>query len=129
MPQRVCVALSAGVALATVLLASPSAGATEPSRCVELAIPRGAVAAHDGSWVELTADQWQFLRGVYVLHPRTAAGMPFGGKAALAQIPGDEGGMVFFIDGETACSPMPVPRALIDLLRVVGEIAHEGEGS
>ena len=114
-------------------LASPAALASEQpgGKCTDISVPKTAIEAHNGKWIELTADQWQFLRGVYVLNPNTPAGMPFGDKAVLAQVSGDTGGLVFFIDGDRACTPMPVPQALVDVLRDVGsgQIKHVGSGS
>ena len=37
--------------------------------CVDIAVPKDAVMARHGNWMELTPEQWQFLRGVYVLDP------------------------------------------------------------
>ena len=109
----------------------PSAAmAVESNKCTDIAIPRDAVAAHGGKWIELTHDQWQFLRGIFVLNPLTPAGLPFGDKAVLAQVPEENGGVVFFIDGLRACTPMAAPHELVDMLHLVGggEIAHEGDG-
>jgi hypothetical protein len=113
-------------------LASPAALAGEQSigRCTDIAVPKKAIEAHNGKWIELTADQWQFLRGVYVLNPNTPAGMPYGDKAVLAQISGDTGGLVFFIDGDRACTPMAVPGELIAMIKDVGtnNVIHEADG-
>lgn len=98
--------------------------------CVDIAVPKGAIMARDGKWIELTPEQWQFLRGVYVVNPQTPPGLPYGDKAVLAQVDGNAGGMVFFIDGDKACTPMPVPKELLDMMSKVGtgELAHEGGG-
>src|SRR5271167_797397 len=83
------------------------------SRCVDASIPKGNVAEHGGKWIGLTQEQWQFLRGIYAMNPSTPAGLPYGDKAALVQIDGRSGGMVFFIDGDKACTPMAVPDELL----------------
>ena len=74
--------------------------------CVDIAVPKDAVMARHGNWMELTPEQWQFLRGVYVLDPQTPPGLPYGDKAVLAQIDGRPGGLVLFIDGDKACTPI-----------------------
>jgi hypothetical protein len=104
--------------------------AESSSRCTDISIPKSAVEAHKGKWIELTADQWQFLRGVFVLNPNTPPGLPYGDKAALAQIDGDPGGLVFFIDGDRACTPMAVPGVLVSMIRDVAasNIGHEASG-
>jgi hypothetical protein len=100
------------------------------ARCVDISVPKQAVAAHNGKWIELTPDQWQFLRGIYAMNPLTPAGLPFGDKAALAKVDGNAGGLVFFIDGDRACTPMAVPDALLTMMDDVAtaKISHEGSG-
>jgi hypothetical protein len=100
------------------------------SRCIDGSIPRGWIAERNGRWIELTADQWQFLRGIYAMNPLTPAGLPHGDHAVLAQVEGEAGGLIFFVDGDKACTPMPVPKELIDMLRDVatGAIGHEAPG-
>ncbi len=51
-------------------------------------------------------------------------------KAALAKVDGDFGGLVFFIDGDKACTPMPVPDKLLTMMDDVAtaKINHEGSG-
>jgi hypothetical protein len=106
------------------------AGEDLASRCVSVSVPKNAISAHNGRWIELTADQWQFLRGIYVLNPQTPAGLPYGDHAVLAQVAGDKGGLVFFIDGDKACTPMPVPGELIAMMQDVATntINHEAGG-
>ena len=89
----------------------PNACAVEnsASRCVDVSLPKNAVIARNGKWIELTPEQWQFLRGVYALNPETPPGLPYGDKAVLAQVDNDSGGLVFFIDGKKACTPMRAP--------------------
>jgi hypothetical protein len=100
------------------------------SRCVDASIPKSLISARNGRWIELTTDQWQFLRGIYAVNPQTPAGLPYGDHAVLAQVAGDTGGLVFFIDGDKACTPMPVPSELITMMRDVATntINHEGRG-
>jgi hypothetical protein len=96
--------------------------------CVDASVPKHAVEARHGKWIELTSDQWQFLRGIYAMNPLTPPGLPFGDKAALVKIDGRSGGMVFFIDGDKACTPMAVPDELLAMMDDVAtaKISHEG---
>jgi hypothetical protein len=102
----------------------------ETSQCVDVSVPKHAIEAHNGKWIELTPDQWQFLRGIYAMNPLTPPGLPFGDKAALAKVDGNSGGLVFFIDGDRACTPMPVPDTLLAMMDDVAtaKISHEGSG-
>ena len=78
----------------------------------------------------MTAEQWQFLRGIYAMNPGTPAGLPYGDKAVLAEVEGNTGGLVFFIDGDKACTPMPVPHELLAMMQDVATatIMHETGG-
>jgi hypothetical protein len=121
------------LAVAGVLMVLPPkalAGENVSGRCVDVSVPRNAVMARNGKWIELTPEQWQFLRGVYVLNPETPAGLPYGDKAVLAQLENVAGGLVFFIDGGKACTPMRAPPALLTLMDDVAtaKINHEGAG-
>jgi hypothetical protein len=114
----------------TVLPQIALADENDASRCVNLSVPKNLISAHNGRWIELTTDQWQFLRGIYAMNPQTPAGLPYGDRAVLAQVAGDAGGLVFFIDGDKACTPMPVPRELISMIEDVATntISHEPGG-
>jgi hypothetical protein len=98
--------------------------------CVDVAVPRQAVALHNGKWIELSSEQWQFLRGIYAMNPDTPPGLPYGDKAVLAGVDGSSAGLVFFIDGDKACTPMRAPPQLLELMQEVatGSINHEGAG-
>ena len=99
-----------------------------PSLCIDMAIPKSAVAGRGGRWIALTRDQWQFMRGIYVLNPATPAGLPYGDRAVLATAPGAPGGgTILFLDGDKACTPMPIPHALVEMMGDVaaGVFNHE----
>src|SRR5277367_851946 len=100
----------------------------EEARCVDASKPKQVVEAQHGKWIELTPDQWQFLRGIYAMNPVTPPGLPYGDKAALATVDGHEGGVVFFLDGNRACTPMLAPDALLTMMDDVAtsKINHEG---
>ena len=104
--------------------------ASDAGRCVDVSVPRKAIEARNGKWIELTPQQWEFLRGIYAMNPLTPPGLPYGDKAALAKVDGNAGGLVFFIDGDRACTPMAVPDALLSLMDDVAtaKISHEGSG-
>ncbi len=121
------------LAVAAALLVVPPkalAGENVAGRCVDVTVPRNAIMARNGKWIELTPEQWQFLRGVAVLNPETPPGLPYGDKAVLAQLENVAGGLVFFIDGDKACTPMRAPPALLTLMEEVAtaKINHEGAG-
>ena len=104
--------------------------AAENGQCVSVSVPKQAIEARNGKWIELTPDQWEFLRGIYAMNPLTPPGLPFGDKAALARVDGNAGGLIFFIDGDKACTPMPVPDTLLSMMDDVAtaKINHEGSG-
>jgi hypothetical protein len=111
--------------IATALIALMAPAYADNNQCVDVSKPRGAIEGDGGKWIELTHEQFLFAEGVYVMNPQTPPGFPFGDRAALLQKSGDEGGLIFFIDGERACSPMPVPKEFIDLMMDLGNIKHE----
>jgi hypothetical protein len=104
--------------------------AAETTHCVDVSVPKKAVEARNGKWIQLTAEQWEFLRGIYAMNPLTPPGLPYGDKAALAKVDGNDGGLIFFIDGDKACTPMPVPDKLLAMMDDVAtaKINHEGDG-
>jgi hypothetical protein len=119
------------LALAAVLTALPQfALAGETGQCVDVSVPKQAIEARNGKWIELTPEQWEFLRGIYAMNPLTPPGLPYGDKAALAKVDGNAGGLIFFIDGDKACTPMPVPDTLLSMMDDVAtaKINHEGSG-
>jgi hypothetical protein len=119
------------MALAAALATLPqSAFAVETAQCVDVSVPKHAIEARNGKWIQLTAEQWEFLRGIYAMNPLTPPGLPYGDKAALAKVDGNDGGLIFFIDGDKACTPMPVPDKLLAMMDDVAtaKINHEGNG-
>jgi hypothetical protein len=126
-------ALIAALAISTASCIGPTLAFADDEKtpgCVDASVPKNSVAEHGGNWIELTLGQWQFLRGIYAVNPNTPAGLPYGDKAALAQIDDNAYGLVFFIDGDKACTPMLLPHELLGILRDVatGKIAHETAG-
>jgi hypothetical protein len=88
------------------------------------------ISDHGGHWVELAPAQWQFLRGMYAADPTMPTSLPVGSRAALAQVAGVDFGLVSFIDGDRACTPMIVSHEVVEMLHNVGagQITHAGEG-
>ena len=128
MSNKYALALAAGLAIAPQF--AVAAETDEAAVCVDISVPKKAIEAHNGRWIQLTTDQWEFLRGIYAMNPLTPPGLPYGDKAALAKVEGDSGGLVFFIDGDKACTPMPVPDKLLTMMDDVAtaKINHEGNG-
>ena len=119
------------LALAGALAALPQVvAAAESAQCVDVSVPKHAIEARNGKWIQLTPEQWEFLRGIYAMNPLTPPGLPYGDKAALARVDGNSGGLIFFIDGDKACTPMPVPDKLLAMMDDVAtaKINHEGIG-
>lgn len=98
------------------------------SGCIDIAIPKGAITAADGRWIEVTPEQYRFLQGVYAMDPATPPGLPYGDRAALATIKEHPGAPIWFIDGDQACAPIRAFPAMLDLLADVatGVVSHEG---
>ena len=113
------------LSLAIALFASPAL-ADQSGFCIDRAVAKDNIDKRGGSFVTVTPEQWQFLRGIYAMNPATPPGLPFGDSAVIARIPGDQGAVILFIDGDSACTPMPVPGELIDMLDRVGggDIPH-----
>ena len=62
------------LALAGALATLPQlAFAAETGQCVDISVPKHAIEARNGKWIQLTADQWEFLRGIYAMNPLTPA--------------------------------------------------------
>ena len=111
----------------TLMLLSVTSASAADSPCRERTELDAMITAHNGRLTAMSDDQWQFLRGVFVLNPNTPPGLPYGDKAALVQMDGGDGGVVFFLDGERVCTPMPIPGELVELLARVGkgDVPHE----
>lgn len=119
----------AGAALAAMgmMLHGAHAAETAAPRCMDLAKMKSLVSAHGAKWIDLTHDQFEFMRAISVMSPHTVDGLPFGDKAALARSAAEGGSssMIVFLDGERACDAMPVPQVLVDMLNEVAEVKHE----
>jgi hypothetical protein len=115
------------VVLALTLCGARASEETPPPMCIDVSIPKHTIDEHNGTWTKLTHEQWQFLRGIYAMNPLTPPGLPYGDEAVLAMIEGADGGLVLFIDGDKACTPMRAPNVLLKMMDEVlsGKIPHE----
>ena len=113
---------------ARVLPPKIAVGAEFANRCVDLATLRAATTGQNSKLIELTSEQWQFLRGIYAMNPEAPPGLPYGDKAVFTLGGGDSNGLLFFVDGDKACTPMNAPPALLSLMDqvAVGDTNHRG---
>jgi hypothetical protein len=88
-----------------------------------------ARALGGAEFVTLTDEQWQFLRGIFVMASDTPESLPPGDRAAMSLLP-DGSGSVIFVDGDRACAPIKLSREAIEVLMMVGrgDIVHAGQG-
>jgi hypothetical protein len=103
-------------------------GAEFVNRCADLAAVRAAIGDHRGKLIDLTPDQWQFLRGIYAMNLETPPGLPCGDQAVLPHVDGEPDGLMFFVGGDKACTQMHAPRGLLSLMDqfAVGDSNHQG---
>jgi hypothetical protein len=104
---------------AGVFPAKIAVGAEIANRSLDVATMRAAINGQDGKPIEITPDQWQFLRGVYAMNAEAPRGLPYGDNAVFAQGGGDSDGQLFFIDGDKPCAAMHAPPALLSLMEWV----------
>ena len=104
---------------ARALTAKIAVGAEIANRSVDVTTVRTAINGQDGKPIEITPDQWQFLRGVYAMNPEAPRGLPYGDNAVFAQDGSDSGGQLLFIDGDKPCAAMHAPSALLSLMERV----------
>ncbi len=126
-PRAIFLALAALVGLA-----SFPARADEAVKwsCTSMDGAKAMARALGGAdFVTLTDDQWQFLRGVFVMAPDTPESLPPGDQAAMSLRP-DGSGSVIFVDGDRACAPVKLGREAVEVLMMVGrgDIVHAGQG-
>ena len=99
-------ALFAGSLAGLFAVSHPALGAADSAAlCADVAGPKAMVAEHHSRWIDLSAEQWQFLRRVYAMNPETPPNLSYGDHAALARFDDMGSGIVFFIDGDRACTP------------------------
>jgi len=134
-PGRSEVILSSGhfllVVGAPALSQQIAAGAELAGRRVDLATVRAAAESRSNKLIELTPDQWQFLRGVYAMNLEAPPGLPYGDEAVLTIGGGESDGLLFFVDGDKTCTPVNAPPALLSLVDQFagGDIDHRRAGA
>jgi hypothetical protein len=97
----------------------PAARSEFVTRYVGPATAGALIDVQDGERVEITADQWRFLRGIYAMNPEAPPGLPSGDNAVFAQDADNPNGLLFFVDGDEHCTPMHAPPALLLLMKRV----------
>ncbi|MBV8669592.1 MAG: hypothetical protein JOZ28_10295 [Candidatus Eremiobacteraeota bacterium] len=94
-------------------------------RCIDRAAVRLGIKAQDIKRIEVTSDQWRFLRGVYAMNGDAPPGLPCGDDAVLlAQAGGDTDSLLFFIGSDKPCPPMEAPPELLKLMELVATPAQ-----
>jgi hypothetical protein len=83
-------------------------------KCFDLATVRAT--GQNSKLIELTSDQWQFLRGVYAMNPEALHGLPVGDKAVFWLGRGDLNGLLL---------PRSAPCYIADLAIAAGTRAPE----
>jgi hypothetical protein len=91
-------------------------GAEFSNRSIDLASIRAVINGQDSKPIEITQDQWQFLRGVYAMNPEAPPGLPYGDDAVLVQGGGDSSGLLLFVDSDKSSAPMHAPPSLLSLI-------------
>jgi hypothetical protein len=99
--------------------ALPLMTGAELNRSIDPVAVCATIDDQDRKPIEITPDQWRFLRGVYAMNVEAPPGLPYGDDAVLAQGVGDSDGQLFFIDGDKSCAPMQAPPALLSLMERV----------
>jgi len=102
----------------SLILVSGSVQAADSPRCIPLDRAQKAAGAHTAV-APLTAAQFHFLQGVYVLNPSTPDGLPPGDGALLLTWDGEKDGLILWTRGPLACAPMAAPAKLIKYLKAV----------
>ena len=79
-------------------------------------IPLGAVIKAADDSVPLNADQFQFVRALFVAIPPVSDGLPPGDRAALFLDGASKVVMVGIIDGDWVCARFAAPDFLVNLI-------------
>lgn len=115
------------VAFLVLLWGGSSAMADGPDyRCSPLVGLKDAAKAAGRSWIQLTNEQWEFVRAVAALAPATPEGLPPGDSAAMVSEPNGDAA-IFFIDEDKACEGIEVFSKFAKVILDVGagKIVHQ----
>lgn len=83
-------------------------------------IPLGAVTKAADDSVPLNADQFQFVRALFVAIPPVSDKLPPGDRAALFLDGANKAVMLGIIDGDWVCARFTAPDSLVNLIIEVG---------
>jgi hypothetical protein len=126
-------ARNAGVlgAIAFIAAGAPAAARVDSLYCAPIAGPHDRIVSAGGTWVELTADQLEFARGIWASMPAAHARLPLGHRAFLSRGGAEPADSVYFVDDDSICGRMFVSRGLAEQILDVGagKIAHSGDSS
>lgn len=129
-PSLARIALLMGLAAA---IAAPRSSSARVSGlyCAPMAGPHDRITSAGGSWIELTPDQFAFVRGVWATVPESHGMLPLGRKAFLSRGGNEPADSIYFIDEEMICARMFVSQGLAQRIIDVGAglIPHSGDAS
>jgi hypothetical protein len=128
-------------ALFSMYFASPAyagddaSGKSDPSlsasseRCLPLAQVRGSIERHGGKLIDMTPEQFQFARGMFVVTALASTKLPPGDHAMLGEMPNGDIGVIF-LDGDSACDVAVFGGSAKQMLIAVGvgSVTHVGGG-
>jgi len=122
------IALAGGFAVIGPRLARADEASQFPCGAIESA-KEMAHAMGGGDFIALTNDQFQFVRGLFVMAPDTPASLPPGDHAEMSLRP-DGSASIIFVDGDRACAPIKLgPEAIRIVMQVgSGDLVHAGRG-
>jgi hypothetical protein len=77
--------------------------------------------------IDLTPDQFQFARALYVTLPPMSHAFPPGDRAIAATVGADV--MVAIVDGETSCARFRAPDFVLQMMNDIktGKVTHAGD--
>jgi hypothetical protein len=106
----------------------PSSSAST-ERCFPLAQVKGSIENQGGRLIEMTPEQFQFARGMFVVTPPESAKLPPGDHAMIGEMPNGDVGVIF-VDGDSACDVAVLGAPAKQLLMAVGSgsFTHIGDG-
>jgi hypothetical protein len=103
---------------------------TSTDHCFSLAQVKVSIEKQGGRLIEMTPEQFQFARGMFVVTPPESAKLPPGDHAMLGEMPNGDIGVVF-VDGDTACDVAMLGAPAKQMLMAVGSgsVTHIGDGT
>jgi hypothetical protein len=118
----------ASPALADEAAPRPDSPVSSDIKCYPLADIRRFVDGAGGALVQLTPEQFQFARGLFVGAPPVSTALPPGDRALMGVVNDRVG--ILFIDGDKACDGGVLPPTLRQMLLDVGagKVNHDGGG-